>query len=1016
MTRGSRWGRALLLLCTIAACGDRGPRGAATGAGGEAGPAEATPARGPFAELPFPQLGDADYEVDPEVGIELARSHVLVTLADGADEAAALAALAAVKGELVGALGQAGVILVRLPGEVVGAARHTAVDALRAHPAVKAASLDLRVGPTLLPPAGRGAGEWDWSRHSGTQRFWSLVAMGMPIAWNLKPLLDEDPPAARRVTVAITDSGLQAHPDLVPERIFGGSGVSAPHVPGDANSYHATAVAGIIAARWDGRFADGISPNAGIIAGDGGTTAVSSGAERVKSLARIVESTWRTTQSVFTPRLLNLSLGVNFYRTCHAVKGRSRRCDPRIGAEPADAARWGAPAPDADCKGALVRAALAAHAEAFSRMVDRAQARGPLFVVAAAGNDSQPDRGDPCTPARTRSGLGPFPAELASPFNWAGLRLGNPNILVAEVVRENLDMRGDLTRADYSNIDGHILAPGDDITGLAGGPGDATMAWFSGTSSAAPHVTGAAAYLLNLNPGLDNATLRALLLAQDGRPVAGTRTTKRLYVPTAIERMRVRMPGGGRTEPGDVLLVDMDDGSLDGFTRLVRDDLGAIQGPYQTRRNFKTQPVRVDMADFRYFRDSAILLETNLSCAADMPACDLNADGRFDVADATADDATLVALERFPRAQLVPRIADAEALARSPAAIGPLQRYWDGDAVQGWRADELPGLMGSSDFEFYPQAFMNEAGAAALRVTLLGAVTPPTAPTRREPYTDREIRGRTVWTAPLHEGIRLRVQIVGGAMDGRVLESDVPEVGPGRHAHVILNPCALRPDSRALLTTDRVRSCEDNLPPVAIQVEGGGPPRGDAGTTTGGAPPPAPGAADSCEALARGGAPYACFRLTAEGYDSGPVTIVEPPEKNAGLYHGYYNANYDNWPLKLQGRATVNGSLEDVYMTLMFWGRETRQEAWNPDQEGNNDFSLYFTTTDFPGARTLRAFQVAYGPGGQNVATRVDAVGGFIEGTFHGDGHLFVRVGDEDERRPGARIRGSFRVRRGPDP
>lgn len=1013
MTRGSRWRRALGVLGAIAACGGRGGGASAEG---EAGGAEA--ARGPFAELPFPTLGDADYEVDPEVGIELARSHVLVTIAEGAGAAEVEAAVAATKGEIVGALGPAGVILVRLPGEVVGAARHAAVEALRAHPAVRAASLDLRVGPTLLPPEARGTSGWDWSRQSGARRFWSLAAMGMPVAWNLKPILDEDDASVRKVTVAISDVALQAHPDLVPERIFGGGGGTTPYVPSDVFSYHATSVAGVIGARWDGRFADGISPNVRMIVGDAHTGRSADGAAGAKSLAETVAAAWRATQSEFAPRLLNLSLGMNYYRVCYAVKGRSRRCDPRIGADPADAARWGAPVPDADCKGQVVRAVLAAHAEAFSRVVDRAQARGPLLVVAAAGNDSEPDAGDPCA-TRQRSGLGPFPAELSSPFSWAGLRLGNPNILVAEVVIETGDMRGPLTRASYSNIDGHILAPGDNITGLAGGQADATMAWFSGTSSAAPHVTGAAAYLLNLNPGLDNATLRGLLLAQEGTAVAGTRTTKRLYVPAAIERMRVRMPGGGgRTEPGDRLLADMDDGSRDGFTRLERDDLGAVRGPYRERRIFKERPTRIDMADFRYYRDSAILLEENLSCAADMPACDLNGDGRFDVCDASGEDTTLLALERFPRAQLVPRLGEGETLLRSAEALVPIYRLWDGDPVQGWRAEDLPGLMTSSDYEFYPQAFMSEAGARALRVTLLGAVSPAGAPTRTDPYTDREITGRTVWTAPLHAGVRLRVRIVGGSMDGRELESDLPDLSAGRHAHVILNPCALREGSPAPLTIDQVRSCEDGLPPAAIRVEGGGPPRsrggpvgGETGGEAGGAPAP-----DSCEALARGGAPYACFRLTAEGYDSGQVMIVEPPAKDAGLYHGYYNRTYDNWPLKLQGRAAVRGSLEDVYVTLMFWGRESRSEAWNPNQEGNNDFSLHFTTTDFPNSRKLREFQVAYGPGGQNLATRVDAVGGFIEGTFEGQGHLFVNVGEERERRPGAAIRGSFRVRRGPDP
>src|SRR5262249_13095172 len=159
----------------------------------------------------------------------------------------------------------------------------------------------------------------------------------------------------------------------------------------------------------------------------------------------------------------------------------------------------------------------------FSQMADVTQAAGPVLFVVAAGNDSGEvgDRYCTTTP-RPSAGLGSFPAELASPLAAAGLQAGNPPALGVHAGPGHAGHGGDVMRADYSTPGGHILAPGDDIEGLVGDFPRSAVGKFTGTSSATAHVSGAAAWLLSLDPNLTNKSLRELLLSQGGADVEGT--------------------------------------------------------------------------------------------------------------------------------------------------------------------------------------------------------------------------------------------------------------------------------------------------------------------------------------------------------------------------------------------------------------------------------------------------------------------------------------------------------------
>lgn len=147
--------------------------------------------------------------------------------------------------------------------------------------------------------------------------------------------------------------------------------------------------------------------------------------------------------------------------------------------------------------------------QALKDMIDAAAAADQLFV-AAAGNDSSDNDAAPS-----------YPASYAS-----------PNIVAVA----SHDRNGQ--RSDFSNVGRetvHMAAPGSAI--LSAVPGD-DYATFSGTSMAAPHVTGAAALLLALQPGSGYADLKEWLM--QGITPAPT------WMPLTIAGGRLNVDAGAR--------------------------------------------------------------------------------------------------------------------------------------------------------------------------------------------------------------------------------------------------------------------------------------------------------------------------------------------------------------------------------------------------------------------------------------------------------------------------------------
>lgn len=951
----------------------------------------------PFSEIPFPALGPSDYEVDARVGFPLAKRHLLVAFNERATEAGAQQLIAASGATLVGALGAARIVMIRLPEGTTTAARLALVTRLQQDPTVASVTEDLLLGPTYLPPHPQAMDPaWDWSNLNASAGTHAVRAMGMPIAWNLKPRL-EAMAAQRRVRVGVIDVAFKRHADL-----DGVLTILSGAFPDNHEMNHATAVAGIIGASWNGRFTDGLSPWVSIY-GAGFETPLpslwtwlttSDVSTLPASFAQGLASAWTLVRTQ-RPRLVNLSLGFNFYDTCYAAAPpltNGRRCDPRQGST-----RWGVAAADSSCDGETVRNRIVSSGMVFHQLVNAANATSPVMFFAAAGNDSGPSNGDNWCAARPprAHGLGLFPAELASPFTAAGITHRNPHVIVVEAVRPNLDMRGGVSRAFYSNVGGHLLAPGDGVSTLAGGGGESTyLRGFNGTSSATPHATGAAAWLLALNPRLTNAELRALLLSHEGDPIADTPTRARLYLPSAIGRMSVDL-GDGVTANGASLLADMDDGTPLGFSVRRFDDNGALLGLHDAPRVYSD--THVGMPDFRYLRNSA-LVQAGLPgpmCASGSRTCDLNHNGRF---------TTQIEGERHGLAELVQLPLDDTTVAAS-MNLAALMRAWQGSMHQtNWRADELPGLLNSADYEVFAGEFLRRTGAEAVVVTLDGAAT-PNGPARRDPYTEVRVEAaRTILTAPVRMSVQVQVRVVGGMHAGRTISAQLPGIiQPGQHVPLVLNPCALEPGALVGLL--------DPFNPSCMPGSDGGAPT-DASIPDAGPPPPS-----SCQDLERGTEPYVCFTLSG-----GPLPTSYnvrygwvPP----AAFSGYFNSATGRSLLRMTWRIRVNGADEQVNVELTVPGNGAGAESWRPDVVGSGPTITFSDPAITTGSSVVREFvphSVMSGMslGGSTAINRFGAPGAMIEGTFSGAGAVMQRRPTEEDFEP-VTLNGSFRVPRTPD-
>ena len=302
----------------------------------------------------------------------------------------------------------------------------------------------------------------------------------------------------------------------------------------------------------------------------------------------------------------------------------------------------------------------------------RPSGRFPV-IIAAAGNDD----GDS--------------TQYASPLTNLGLRRSFAPIITVEA-DSALDTGSDVTyvRSPFSNVGAQLSAPGSQVGVVSHG---SVAKRTSGTSFAAPYVSGVASLLLALHPDTPDPTesenrIRDVLI----RTVNTARNRIGRLQVDAFAAMLDMDAVAGRPIALRRLL-DVDDGTPDGNTRI-----DPFTKAVDTLRAVKRDTV-ITMADFRHFRDLLIPFDfpglTSLDGDAQHPKKDANGDGVV----------TPVAFEgvsphddfngdgQLGRSAVAPMTGTLKP--QGPMTdLAVMQSLWE-DTV--YAASELPGLIASGD-------------------------------------------------------------------------------------------------------------------------------------------------------------------------------------------------------------------------------------------------------------------------------------------------------------------------------
>lgn len=474
---------------------------------------------------------------------------------------------AEIDGGVTGGDGIGGILFLRM-ATTDHAGMQTVLTQLAAEPVFRAIAPDVLLSGTVEPPwsSGRPA-DWTWEpTPSGGN--WGMELIRAPQMWNLNPAVAKM--GGLGTFTGILDVGFSPHPDL------------SYHIDltPAAVSEHGTHVAGTIAARWDTTGVDGLNPTALlVVAGSGIGTPASPLAAGVSYGGQLISKFHDMALSVALLRVVNMSLGFH----------------------------WGSYSIDIgnnDIGQALVDAAGAIFDNLIALL--ELQREVPL-IVAAAGNDSH-------------FGFGIQSARYSSPMTNAAIAWGNPHVLVIE--SDSLTPAGTIVRSDFSNKDGHVSAPGSRVLSTSITP---RYEFFSGTSMAAPHVTGVISYLFTLDPSLTHVEVRDVLTTNALQVLGGASDQIDAFA-SVMDIDRVQ--GNDRILR---LLTDIDDGTADGNQR------SAPEGGFTNEDADADGGIgdgSVDMSDFRRWRDWLLQVEsapvTSLDGADNHPKKDVNGNGQVE--------------------------------------------------------------------------------------------------------------------------------------------------------------------------------------------------------------------------------------------------------------------------------------------------------------------------------------------------------------------------------------------------
>ncbi len=608
-------------------------------------------------------------------GVFVSFNTLLLAFVEGINVGDANALLTEIGATIVGGLpgveGEAeGILALRVP-----TSNHqemsTLLVSLRDDPRVLYAVQDALLETSAIPrPNAGNPADWTWQL-TPTGGNWGLELIRAPQTWNLNASVTKTGGAT---PTGVLDTGFaDAHEDLTYEE---------NQTPGTVTA-HGTHVAGTIAADFDnGVGVDGVNPFAGLVVRARDASLIGGGTvlEVRSSFGEAhLFGFFDLVRSRPDLRTVNISLGYN----------------------------WGPAGIDQDNDAAaqeLVeqQGALFGLAQVLTLIFnpDFSSLDDLPMVVAAAGNDSN-------------WGFGTQQARWSNPFAYAALEFGFDNILVVESVANLPGGTGGATRSNFSNVGGHVSAPGSNVRSTVPGDGYGLM---SGTSMAAPHVTGLVGYLLAVDPSLTHAQVRSLLI-DNAVPVAGG-ASDRIDAFAAVMDI-------DRINGNDAVLrrlLDIDDGTPDGNQRLLVGTTIDFTGE-DADGDGGVGDGNIDMSDFRRFRDWLLQVENppdlDLDGSASHPKKDVN--GNSAVGSPNAENV-------FPRGDFngdgqlsrtatnyVPGVVDA-----TVTDLEVLQLLFDDPHYD---AAELPGLLDSGDLEIWPRSCLDRSDVVRVESTILDGTT-----------------------------------------------------------------------------------------------------------------------------------------------------------------------------------------------------------------------------------------------------------------------------------------------------
>jgi len=653
----------------------------------------------------FLPLEAKNLHMDYETSLITSPARIMILLKEGATIDQVNNAIHSVAGTVIGTLPLINLMLIEIADNSDSTGLENALKVLEADPNVVIAVPDTLIDVASIPapssaydpyvkdsssnvPAGLNPNPWIWNLPPSTGTItdgnWGLEALRIPQIWNLNDYVKR---ASHNVLIAILDAGFQNkdsngwddHPDLANLRTIVLSEEGALS-PGARTSAHGQHVAGIIGATFNnGLGIDGVNPFTTMI---GISPPSTRKGPWTSSWSTILATLIKLLQTYPEIRVVNISMAYNW-----PVNTRLK-VDPNF---------------DKGAQEIVMRQGL------LMRLV--AATFPDVLFISAAGNDS---------PKRFQ-----YPYEIlakwASPLNWAALGSDikisfsegdsdedlfrkSPNIIVVESFDSILPGEASFRKSDFSNVGGHISAPGGRILStVLNGKYDT----FDGTSMAAPHLSGLVGYLLAFDPTLSVQEIKELLLRSSrpiedetagGRGPNGEGPAPRIDAFDAILGIDAIRP----SNPVQRALVDVDDCSLDGNQRI--DDVGNDFAGYcsdglRGDRN-------IDMKDFRAFRDALIYVEGryrhNLDGKANNPKKDLNGDGcihDYDPASCPIEENVYPRFD-FNGDGQISRNNLAEFKGQQKIDLQVLMDVWGSGPnpdTEGWEAEDLPKLLDSAD-------------------------------------------------------------------------------------------------------------------------------------------------------------------------------------------------------------------------------------------------------------------------------------------------------------------------------